>query len=630
MRNVKTILNGQNLTREQAEAIRDGDELAFDIETYKNYFLAMFYRPSDQTIIYFDTRSGFDKAKLEWALRSWKTYGFNSLGFDMPVSIAYCKSDNADSSYAYEMAQGIIANDDAPAYEVLAEWGLSRGWMDAYQRKHYDIQGPAFGKHSLKFYAAVLGLPELQDLPYDPHVELTDDQKEEVFRYCAKDCFATAKLREALADPMEIRREFGLNYGVDLRSLQDAKVAETLLVRDYELKIGTKPRKPELPDRFDVTYRVPDYITFKSDDLKALAQELDCSQFKVIDGKVKLGHMEGRVVKIAGYSYKMGVGGLHSQESRVTHKGSADLLLIDCDVGSYYPSLILRNGNYPSALGKQFLRTYEGFVKQRLEAKASGNKLMANGFKIPLNATFGKLGEMFGYLYAPELLIGVTLTGQLGLLMLIERLTLARFEVISANTDGVVSKVPEERLEEYRAILAEWMGETDFTLEETHYSAIYSRDVNSYIAFYADGSGYKAKGAYSKYGLSSLQAKVPDCQVVKDAVVAYLQHGTPVDETILGCKDFLHFTRAKNVKGGAYFDGVKLGKVVRFYYSGTSDKGIVNAMGHKVPEAWNVRPCMDLPDAFPDDLSYPTYIKRARKILAEDFWSPQHFGDLFD
>jgi hypothetical protein len=213
--------------------------------------------------------------------------------------------------------------------------------------------------------------------------------------------------------------------------------------------------------------------------------------------------------------------------------------------------------------------------------------------------------------------------------MLIERLVSSGFEVISANTDGVISKVPTARLTIYRDVLSQWMKDTDFSLEETHYKSIYSRDVNNYIAFYTDGSGYKAKGAYSKYGLSSLQAKVPDCQIVKDAVIKYLSDGTPVNETIRRCKDILQFTRTKNVKNGGYFKGVKLGKVVRFYYSKTSADDIRNATGGKVPEATNVRPCMDLPDAIPSDLSYDAYIARARNIINYDFYAAPTTLDLF-
>ena len=60
--------------------------------------------------------------------------------------------------------------------------------------------------------------------------------------------------------------------------------------------------------------------------------------------------------------------------------------------------------------------------------------------EVVVNGTFGKLGNMFSIIYSPDLLFQVTLTGQLTLLLLIERLELAGVRVVSANTDGIVIK----------------------------------------------------------------------------------------------------------------------------------------------------------------------------------------------
>jgi hypothetical protein len=563
-------------------------------------------------------------------MANFKTYGFNSLKFDLPITIGYGNSHNADPEWAHDFAQKIIDRDDETSQsKITQEFGLKWGWDQDYLANHYDIKDVAFGAHSLKFYAAVMGLPELQDLPYHHDAMLAPDEKRNVFLYCIKDCYATYRLRQALAEPMAIRAEFGRRFGIDLRSKKDAAVAEQLLLRDYELKTGKKPVKPDLPNHFKIPFKVPKYISFKSAELKALADELNAMMFDVVGGKVILGAMEGRIISIAGKPYKMGVGGLHSQESKITHRADEKTLLIDCDVASYYPNMILRNGYYPPSLGRQMLLTYDGFVQQRMAAKKTGDKLMVNGIKIPLNATFGKLGEKHSMIFAPEMFLNITISGQLGLLSLIESFTMAKFEVISANTDGVITIVPKARLEEYRAILKEWMDQTDLILEETHYKAVHSRDVNSYLAIYADDSGYKAKGAYSAYGLSSLQAKVPNCQVVKDAIIQYLWKDIPIEKTIRECKNFLDFTVNRNVKSGGFCDGVSLGRVVRFYYSDKSNKKIVNAAGGSVPDAYNVEPCMDLPDSFPSDLSYPTYIAKAAKMLASDFHQPRSFGDLF-
>src|SRR5206468_2305863 len=115
-------------------------------------------------------------------------------------------------------------------------------------------------------------------------------------------------------------------------------------------------------------------------------------------------------------TYKMGIGGLHSTESEVAHIAEADTLLLDRDVVSYYPSIILNQHLFPSHLGRDFLRVYRSIVERRVGAKKAGNKVVADSLKITINGSFGKLGSIYSILFAPDLMIQVTITGQLALL----------------------------------------------------------------------------------------------------------------------------------------------------------------------------------------------------------------------
>jgi hypothetical protein len=72
--------------------------------------------------------------------------------------------------------------------------------------------------------------------------------------------------------------------------------------------------------------------------------------------------------------YKIGIGGLHSQESRVTHRASDTHELLDLDVTSYYPNLILNIGMNPPAFGEHFGPVYQDILDTRIKAKNSGDK----------------------------------------------------------------------------------------------------------------------------------------------------------------------------------------------------------------------------------------------------------------
>ena len=629
-----TEINGGTLTMAQFESL-DKSDFAFDIETYPNFFLVSFENFNGDRV-YFRSDLGFSVDVLQRFMQKITIYGFNSAHFDLPVCAALRKNMTMEQveEQAYEMGQEIINFHNGPAWMVNKKYGLKRGWETWYD--HYDIKDPTFGAHSLKFYGAVIDAPTIQDLPYPHHSFLNQDEKDEVFKYCWNDVNTTISLRTRIDDAITIRKDLGARFGVNLVSQSDAKVAENVLLQARELATGEKLENPSqtgawTPQR-PMRYDVPEYLTFQTDVMKDLIGLISETEFFLRDTmKISLGPLAGRIVSFKpSYTYKFGIGGLHSQENRITHRATEDMLLIDIDVASYYPNIIMRNGYHPENYGPMYLDVYGGIIKQRITAKRAGDKLLANGLKIPLNSSFGKLAEQHSALFSPNLSLGICLTGQLGLLMLIESLNIADFEVVSANTDGVVTKIPVSRLEEFRAIYADWEERTGYEMEETHYSALFSRDVNSYVAIGTDGS-VKAKGEYSSYGLGALQAKCPNAQICKDAVIAYLKDGVSARDTIMAENDIRKFLVATNVKGGAIFKGEKVGKVARFYYSDNANDTIFRSDGRsRVPNATGVNLAMSIPSSIPDDLSRDAYISKAETMINHDFDSPQYYGDLFD
>ena len=143
-------------------------------------------------------------------------------------------------------------------------------------------------------------------------------------------------------------------------------------------------------------------------------------------------------VKIGAGTYRLGIGGLHSSEKSAAQHADAITTLVDRDVASYYPAIILQTNLAPAHMGEAFTQTFRKIVRRRLEAKKNGDKAMADGLKITTNGSIGKFASPWSNLYAPDLFIQTTLTGQLALLMLIEALESEGIPVVSANTDGVV------------------------------------------------------------------------------------------------------------------------------------------------------------------------------------------------
>lgn len=260
-----------------------------------------------------------------------------------------------------------------------------------------------------------------------------------------------------------------------------------------------------------------------------------------------------------------------------------------------------------------------------LREQAKYWKTISDGLKIVLNGTYGKLGSKYSFLFAPELMIRTTLSGQLALLMLIEMFELNGIRVVSANTDGIVVITPAG-LEWLRDSTIDWWHKkTGLETEATEYTAIYNANVNNYIAFKPDGS-HKAKGWYGESGVvpkASPSGKSPGMDICNDAVIAFLRDGTSIEQTVMACRDikrFLVVKNANNPAGGALDErtGLWLGKALRWYYGAGVTTGLrYVANGNLVAGSTGAVPLMDLDGTFPADVDYALYVRESFSMLRD-------------
>ena len=279
----------------------------------------------------------------------------------------------------------------------------------------------------------------------------------------------------------------------------------------------------------------------------------------------------------------------------------------------------------PEGLGQRFVDEYRQIYRARLEAKRNGDKAKNETLKISLNGTFGKLASRYSVLYAPDLMLAVTLTGQLTLLMLIEWLERAGAVTLSANTDGIAIRYPRALEPEVQRVVAGFSRVSRFEFEFTPYRVLAMKDVNNYVAVKPDRS-LKAKGIYAPLSLK----KNPTAQVAADAVAAWLATGASFEQTIHAAP-FTDFISARNVTGGGAQNGEYLGKVVRWYQSTDPRYGSINYFtnNNRVPKSEGARACMTLldPVKHPPDLDHGWYLREAIKIAValgcERFLTPE-------
>ncbi len=591
------------------------ERFVFDIECFPNYFLIAFQSLVSGKIVYFELTpdAPLDVAKLSWVMHSFCLVSFNGNNYDLPIAaLALAGKDNSHLMWATE--EIILRNERGQ--DVLKKSKVKR-----LRLNHIDLIEVAPLKASLKIYSGRIHAKRMQDLPFKPGTILSPDQIAIVRWYCCNDLTNTALLYRKLEEEIQLRETLGMTYGIDLRSRSDAQIAEAVIAHEVARLNGARSQKPEILPGTVFKYQAPDFIRYTSETMQWALSVIKSARF-ILDENGEVGlpsELKDLKIPIAGGVYRMGIGGLHSSEQKQAHFADANTRLIDWDVTSYYPAIILNQGLYPLHMGRAFLSVYQQLVDRRLHAKKTNNKVIADSLKITINGSFGKLGSPYSMLYSPHLLIQTTVTGQLALLMLIERLELAGIPVVSANTDGVIIKCPTLRLNEARDIARGWERDTRFQTEETQYRAVFCRDVNNYIAVKDDNTA-KVKGAYTERGSSgnTVLSKNPTGLICADAVVAFLTTGKPINDTIRECRDIRRFVVVRNVTGGAWKDGVYLGKSIRWYYAEGEQGEIIYAKnGNKVPRSDGGKPIMLLPDAFPGDVKYSWYELEALDILRD-------------
>lgn len=600
-----------------------------DIETYHGYFLVAFKRVSDGRVVSIEISRRTDRTedqkkrdRLRAIMSTHRVVTYNGMSYDVPL-IWYC-IEGANNAQLKSASDRII-NGNVKYWEVEDLLGIRIPRID-----HIDLIGVQPNAWaSLKTLQGRLHGRKMQDLPIAPDSTLTDADMDRLTAYCSNDLDATHNLFDALRPALELREALGVEYGQNFMSKSDSQIGEAIVKKRVEKAIGEKVEKIPTAPGASFPYKMPSYLRFERSDLSDILEKLRTTEFFVqSNGKVELPPwLEKQTITIGESTYTMGIGGLHSTEANRAVFSDEDHQLIDQDATSFYPNIIIGSGLYPKSCGRSYLPVAKKMLDDRVIAKRNGDKVTAEGLKIALNgALFGKGGSPYSVLYAPHLMITVTLTGQLVLLMLIERAEAAGIPVVSANTDGIVFRCPREKLELLQEVSRQWETETGFQLEATPYKALYSQSVNTYIAIKEDGKA-KRKGSVSNpradNDMRGQLMKNPQMDICSDAVVAYLTKGTEISDYIRSAKDVRDFVTVVNVKGGGTYRGDYLGKVVRYFWS-TDGAEILYKTPHpttgnhkKVSSTDGCRPLMELPDTLPADIDYERYIQEAREILMD-------------
>jgi hypothetical protein len=464
--------------------------LCMDVEVYPNFVLVGLLFPGrNASRRIFSSEDGIGEdftAFRGWYAERGKSYlwiGFNSFGYDNHI-VGRILLEGVDDPAAHcVFSTALIESKDWRRSQTSAAGELA---IDVFALNG----GAKASVGSLKQLACKLDAHSLRELPYPPDRKLTHDEMIAVAEYNKIDLDVTALVAATQADKIEARLALAREYRLRrVIAAHDAKLAESILAKQLfgddrptypTVQTWTLPGR-KITEKFsyrnaalqDMLTRIPELMRFE-----VISTETDDGYEKQITGVEIIDS-----VKVGDNTYVVGVGGLHSDDQPALFIADDRFTLLDLDVDSFYPAIIINHRLVPAHLPDTFLAEFDALRKKRLEAKAAGKTALADGLKIAINSVFGKTRSAYSWLADPTVTIQTTLLGQLTLLWFIDALDGAEgIEILSANTDGITIKARRDLTDWIKAEMNRAAAQLSLTLSWTEYRLIARRDINNFIA----------------------------------------------------------------------------------------------------------------------------------------------------
>ena len=567
-----------------------------DYETMVNCFIAVFehYKTEERKVfVVCEQRNDFPeflkflnecKTKNQWHI------SYNGLNFDAQITqkILDKQKDllNFDTQslveFIYNYAQSVIEKTSKGDFADYSPYKLKIKQIDLFKLNHWDNKAKM---SSLKWIQYSMDWENVEEMPHRHDQPVTDAHTlNEVIEYCINDVRSTKNIFEHSKEQIQLRQNLTKEYGIDLYSASEPRISKELFLHFLEQRTGISKadlkvlRTPR--DYIVLADCILPYINFKTPEFISV---LDYFRTKVItstkDGFKYSLHFKG--VKI-----DYGLGGIHGAISSGVYEAKAGWTIMTSDVTSYYPNLAIKNKFSPQHLPKQeFCSLYEWIFEERKKIPKTDPKNYV--YKLILNSTYGLTGDANSFLYDPRMTMQITINGQLLLSKLAEMLSFAIPEAqpLMFNTDGLEMMVPEDKVDTYLQVCAEWEKLTQLSLEHDQYSKMIIRDVNNYMAINTKGK-VKCKGAFEWEDLSKKKVatfhKNKSFLIIPKAIYAWFVHGTKPEDFLDANTDIYDYCGAVKAKAGWYFVtrklengeivNTKLQKIVRYYISNNGDK----------------------------------------------------------
>lgn len=265
------------------------DVWIYDIETFKSCFTVVTANPHFKRMEVFEisNRKNDEKRLRKFLGKLYKEkatmVGFNNMGFDFVVLIKFLTERGLTSEDFHEYANEIISaqndEDDKFKYRVPKnkEWIRQ---IDLYLINHFNNKAR---QTSLKMIEFNMRSDMIEDLPYNPSDDLTDEQIAEVIEYNKHDVMMTLDFYKECLGAVKFRDELSKKMGIDVTNFDDTKIGKQFFIQELEKKDpeicyreikGRKVMRQTKRKKIDLGEVIFDYVKFNRPEFKAVHEWL--------------------------------------------------------------------------------------------------------------------------------------------------------------------------------------------------------------------------------------------------------------------------------------------------------------------------------------------------------------------
>lgn len=620
----------------------------YDIEVFQNIFHCSVKNTETNDIYKFEISERKnqlrDLVKFFKQVDKYITWGdYYTTNINIPANIIFCgynnlHYDNPIINYIIEYEDKLMQYNIPTICSSIFNLSKtittsSEDNIDAWKHWKYQIWFDTFDiltmlysnklRVGLKEIQVTMQYPNVQEFVCDWTKPLPLEDFDSMIDYNINDIESTSELLNRCKKDVDLRIAIEDEYGVRVLSKDGVNIGMKILTQKYLEKTGlTWQDIKDLRSPMSVIPLKDVILPFIKYDSLILQRVLDDMKNQIVSPGRK--GYENKFV-FNNLRYSVGVGGIHSVNSPEIIIPRDDEMLIDIDVASLYPSMLIEYEFYPKHLGKEFLEVYKQIKDERIEAKHNGDKVKNETLKLALNGLSGNLQNEHNFCYSPFAVMQIRINGQLLLLMLAEKLTQIGCRIVQANTDGLFVLLKKDVYSKVNSICREWEQLTKLTLEEDRFKAMYQYAINDYFAITEDNK-VKEKGMF----ITAVKlGKGLTPKIIPKAIISFFKDGISVEDTIKNCTDIRDFLMSEKTgkqwhveymneeqqRTNRFYASTNGGYLWKWKYSNDSDaksyQNMLTASGVTLLNKFDDKPIEER------KINYRYYIMEAYKIIRD-------------